>query len=99
MEQCISEFWHTVAHLSPNTSMADALLQVAPAMNTYMWSSPFTSQHIDILQEQLGVDVIYPIAKALACGDVGPGAMAEPHDIAQRVKLCLTPEYTTQRCS
>lgn len=64
------------------------LPQVAPAMNTFMWESPFTEQHLDKLK-QLGVEVIDPIAKKLACGDVGNGAMAAPHTIAAVVRAAL----------
>ena len=37
-------------------------LLVAPAMNTYMWDSPFTSQHLGTLRS-LGVTVIPPVSK------------------------------------
>ena len=50
-------------------------LLVAPAMNTYMWDSPFTTRHLEQL-EALGVTVVDPVSKKLACGDVGNGAMA-----------------------
>jgi phosphopantothenoylcysteine decarboxylase len=62
---------------------------VAPAMNTFMWDSPFTSQHLQALV-QLGAAIIPPISKKLACGDVGNGAMATPEDIAARVHEALT---------
>lgn len=57
-------------------------------MNTYMWDSPFTAQHLACLQ-QLGVTVVDPIAKKLACGDVGQGAMASPESIASAVESAL----------
>jgi phosphopantothenoylcysteine synthetase/decarboxylase len=50
-------------------------------MNTFMWESPFTSDHLSRL-ERLGVTVIPPVGKRLACGDVGLGAMAAPEAIA-----------------
>ncbi|KIZ05704.1 putative phosphopantothenoylcysteinedecarboxylase [Monoraphidium neglectum] len=50
-------------------------------MNTFMWESPFTKQHLEVLQK-LGAQVIPPVGKRLACGDVGLGAMAAPEDIA-----------------
>ena len=53
-------------------------------MNTAMWSSPFTRQHLRVL-EGLGVSVIQPVSKQLACGDVGVGALAEPHTISLEV--------------
>lgn len=65
-------------------------LQVAPAMNTFMWQSPFTDEHITKLEGKLGVKVIPPIQKVLACGDVGTGAMAEPEVIAAELERILT---------
>ena len=64
------------------------LLQVAPAMNTFMWDSPFTSEHLTKL-EKLGVQCTSPVSKALACGDIGTGAMAAPSDIAAQVHSAL----------
>lgn len=43
---------------------------VAPAMNTFMWEHPHTSKHIKEL-ESIGVQVISPIYKKLACKEVG----------------------------
>ncbi|CAG8546259.1 473_t:CDS:2 [Scutellospora calospora] len=44
---------------------------VCPAMNTFMWDHPFTSTHLRVLNEQLGYQVISPVSKKLACGDIG----------------------------
>lgn len=57
-------------------------------MNTFMWESPFTGQHLAILQ-QLGAAVINPVAKTLACGDSGMGAMASPTQIVSAVRQSL----------
>lgn len=57
-------------------------------MNTLMWLSPFTSQHLGVLTA-LGVRVVPPVSKTLACGDVGQGAMASPADIAAAVRAAL----------
>jgi phosphopantothenoylcysteine synthetase/decarboxylase len=57
-------------------------------MNTFMWESPFTTEHLDKLR-QLGVTVVDPVAKKLACGDVGNGAMAAPETIAAAVQTGL----------
>ncbi|KAJ8458025.1 hypothetical protein OPV22_030951 [Ensete ventricosum] len=43
---------------------------VAPAMNTLMWNNPFTKRHLDAINE-LGVNLIPPVTKRLACGDYG----------------------------
>lgn len=70
----------------------DRPLLVAPAMNTLMWESPFTRRHLDALH-QLGVEVVPPVGKRLACGDVGLGAMAAPEDIAARCVEALRRRY------
>ena len=57
-------------------------------MNTFMWDSPFTQQHLKALTD-LGTEVIPPVSKKLACGDVGTGGMAAPEDIAAAVKAAL----------
>jgi phosphopantothenoylcysteine synthetase/decarboxylase len=43
---------------------------VAPAMNTMMWEHPFTEKHIQTLTS-LGLVIIPPISKLLACKDSG----------------------------
>lgn len=66
-------------------SYATQPLVLAPAMNTMMWASPFTSRQLATLEE-LGVRVIQPIEKRLACGDVGKGAMASVQEIDHTLK-------------
>ncbi|MBA0565844.1 hypothetical protein Goshw_020194 [Gossypium schwendimanii] len=61
---------------------------VAPAMNTFMWSNPFTEKHLMTIDE-LGISLIPPVSKRLACGDYGNGAMAEPSLIHSTVRLFL----------
>ena len=61
------------------------VLQVAPAMNTFMWESRFTQQHVDVLQS-MGIIHIPPVVKRLACGEDGMGAMASTDDIAHTVE-------------
>lgn len=48
---------------------------IAPAANTYMWDSLTTARQLEIIKE-LGIKVISPTSKTLACGDTGVGAMA-----------------------
>lgn len=55
-------------------------------MNTHMWTSPFTERHLKELNG-LGIRLIEPISKKLACGDTGVGAMAEPLIIIEAVRL------------
>eukprot|EP00735_Rhodelphis_limneticus_P001200 TRINITY_DN11773_c0_g1::TRINITY_DN11773_c0_g1_i1::g.11581::m.11581 TRINITY_DN11773_c0_g1::TRINITY_DN11773_c0_g1_i1::g.11581 ORF type:complete len:204 (+),score=8.77,sp/P94063/HAL3B_ARATH/62.72/2e-72,Flavoprotein/PF02441.14/3e-44 TRINITY_DN11773_c0_g1_i1:75-686(+) len=61
---------------------------VAPAMNTHMWDHPLTARHISTLQS-LNYIIIPPIAKKLACGDIGMGAMATVDDIVLAVETEL----------
>jgi phosphopantothenoylcysteine synthetase/decarboxylase len=57
-------------------------------MNTHMWESPFTGRHLAELAS-LGAVAVPPIAKQLACGDVGNGAMASVDDIAEACRRAL----------
>ncbi|TVU21371.1 hypothetical protein EJB05_31001 [Eragrostis curvula] len=66
---------------------------VAPAMNTFMWDNPFTARHLDAARE-LGMTLIPPVTKRLACGDYGNGAMAEPAEICRTVKLFFGPQVS-----
>lgn len=43
---------------------------LAPAMNTAMWEHPITATQIRQL-ELFGYNIIMPIDKKLACGDIG----------------------------
>ena len=60
----------------------------APAMNTYMWHQKVTGQHLETLKGR-GVEVVAPIEKRLACGDVGMGAMAEVEAIVDEAVRLL----------
>lgn len=64
-------------------------LLFAPAMNTYMWDHPLTSEHISSLQK-LGYKEIPCIEKTLMCGDKGLGAMAEVPTLVSAVEEMLT---------
>ncbi|KAG8756531.1 hypothetical protein FRC14_002971 [Serendipita sp. 396] len=58
---------------------------VFPAMNTMMYEHPLTARHLSIVKDVLKYRVEGPIAKGLACGDVGIGAMTEWKDIVGMV--------------
>ena len=57
---------------------------LAPAMNTNMWNHPATRTNLAILKDR-GHVIVDPDEGALACGMVGPGRLAEPVHIADRV--------------
>lgn len=60
-------------------------LVIAPAMNTKMWEHPLTTEHLKKLEAFYKLSVVWPVAKKLACGDYGYGAMAELDTIVQAV--------------
>jgi phosphopantothenoylcysteine synthetase/decarboxylase len=57
---------------------------VAPAMNTHMWLNPVVQRNMGWLAELGRFHRVGPVSKRLACGDEGPGAMAEPSDVLTR---------------
>jgi len=58
-----------------------APLAVAPAMNQQMWRNPATQANVATLRQR-GVQVFGPAEGSQACGDVGPGRMLEPTELA-----------------
>ena len=44
---------------------------IFPAMNTLMYEHPLTAEHIRIVKDVVHYNVVGPIGKNLACGDVG----------------------------
>jgi phosphopantothenoylcysteine decarboxylase/phosphopantothenate--cysteine ligase len=61
----------------------------APAMNTRMWNNPIVKKNVAILKKELKVQFIGPAEGRLACGETGPGRMAEPADILRRIQEIL----------
>lgn len=59
----------------------DAPIALAPAMNQAMWRDAATRANAEILQQR-GVVLFGPDAGSQACGDVGPGRMLEPDQLA-----------------
>lgn len=55
-----------------------------PAMNSAMWENPVTQENIKKLKEH-GYIEVEPGFGFLACGEIGPGRLAEPEKIAQIV--------------
>ena len=58
-----------------------ATLALAPAMNQGMWRNTSTQENLRILQERK-VRIFGPADGSQACGDIGPGRMLEPVQIA-----------------
>lgn len=62
----------------------EAPIAVAPAMNQQMWQNPATQQNMATLAKR-NVTILGPDSGEQACGEVGPGRMLQPVDIAQGV--------------
>ncbi len=58
----------------------------APAMNWRMWKNPVVQKNCKILQD-LGWHMIAPATGDLACGEQGPGRLADVCDIMDALKL------------
>ena len=61
-----------------------APLVVAPAMNQQMWQANATQANVLTLLDR-GVQVLGPGEGDQACGEIGPGRMLEPEEIADRI--------------
>ena len=69
----------------------DKRVLVAPAMNVRMWLHPATRRNSDRLRED-GVLFVGPESGSMACGEFGPGRMAEPPAIVEAIEQALTAE-------
>lgn len=63
----------------------DKPVLVAPSMNVMMWQHPATRDNVARLEAR-GIRRIGPGAGDLACGETGPGRMAEPADILAAIE-------------
>jgi len=59
---------------------------VAPAMNPRMWDHPATRENVALLEAR-GVEIVPPGEGFVACGDTGPGRLAELDLVAERALL------------
>ncbi|TBX28745.1 bifunctional phosphopantothenoylcysteine decarboxylase/phosphopantothenate--cysteine ligase CoaBC [Nioella sediminis] len=67
----------------------DKRVLIAPAMNVRMWEHPATQRNLATLQGD-GVLVVGPDEGAMACGEFGPGRMAEVPQIVAAVDAALS---------
>ena len=66
----------------------DKRVLVAPAMNVRMWEHPATRRNVEILRGD-GVLFAGPDEGEMACGEYGPGRMAEPETIVEAIAAAL----------
>ena len=67
----------------------DTPVLMAPAMNVRMWEHPATQRNLATLKAD-GVAFVGPNAGEMACGEFGPGRMAEPEAIFAAIAAALT---------
>jgi phosphopantothenoylcysteine decarboxylase/phosphopantothenate--cysteine ligase len=67
----------------------DKRVLIAPAMNVRMWEHPATQRNLATLQGD-GVLVVGPGEGAMACGEFGPGRMAEVPEIVAAIGAALS---------
>ena len=66
----------------------DKRVLAAPAMNVRMWLHPATRRNLERLTGD-GVLMVGPDTGPMACGEFGPGRMAEPAAIAEAIEAAL----------
>ncbi len=66
----------------------DKPILMAPAMNVRMWQSPSVRRSAGILARD-GVQFVGPNDGDMACGEFGPGRMAEPLEIVAAIEKML----------
>lgn len=75
--------------LASTTLLAtDKPVLMAPAMNVRMWEHPATRRNLATLTGD-GVRFVGPDEGEMACGEFGPGRMAEPAAIADAIEAAL----------
>jgi phosphopantothenoylcysteine decarboxylase/phosphopantothenate--cysteine ligase len=75
--------------LASTTLLAtDKPVLMAPAMNVRMWQSPSVRRNLATLKRD-GVLFAGPNDGEMACGEFGPGRMAEPTEIAAAIEQAL----------
>jgi phosphopantothenoylcysteine decarboxylase/phosphopantothenate--cysteine ligase len=63
----------------------DTPVLLAPAMNVRMWDHPATQRNLAQLRTD-GIACVGPNEGNMACGEFGPGRMAEPDEIVARIE-------------
>ncbi|MCE8418698.1 bifunctional phosphopantothenoylcysteine decarboxylase/phosphopantothenate--cysteine ligase CoaBC [Rhodovulum sulfidophilum] len=66
----------------------DKTVLLAPAMNVRMWTHPATRRNLATLQSD-GIRFVGPTEGDMACGEYGPGRMAEVPEILAAIETAL----------
>ncbi len=88
----LAKMAHGLANDLASTALlaTDKRVLVAPAMNVRMWQHAATARNIATLKSD-GILLVGPDEGAMACGEFGPGRMAEPIAIADAIEAALAP--------
>jgi phosphopantothenoylcysteine decarboxylase/phosphopantothenate--cysteine ligase len=82
--------------LASTTLLAtDKRVLMAPAMNVRMWLHPAVQTNVERLRAfdgLHGVAMVGPDEGEMACGEFGPGRMAEPQAILDAIRRLLSPQ-------
>ena len=83
----IAKAAHGIADDAVSSSILafDGPVLMAPAMNSVMWAKPATQRNIAQLKADGGFHFVGPDEGRLACGQEGPGRMAEPDEILRAI--------------
>jgi phosphopantothenoylcysteine decarboxylase / phosphopantothenate---cysteine ligase len=77
--------------LASTTLLAtDKKVLIAPAMNVRMWLHAATQRNIATLKND-GIHFVGPNEGDMACGEFGPGRMAEPVEVLAAIEKLLSP--------
>ena len=77
--------------LASTTLLAtDKKVLIAPAMNVRMWLHAATQRNVSTLKSD-GIHFVGPNEGDMACGEFGPGRMAEPVEILATIEKLLSP--------
>jgi phosphopantothenoylcysteine decarboxylase/phosphopantothenate--cysteine ligase len=89
----LAKMAHGIANDLASTALlaTDKRVLVAPAMNVRMWLHPATQRNLATLKAD-GVRFVGPGEGEMACGEFGPGRMAEPGEIADAIAAMLAEE-------
>ncbi|MGH6735614.1 MAG: bifunctional phosphopantothenoylcysteine decarboxylase/phosphopantothenate--cysteine ligase CoaBC [Methyloceanibacter sp.] len=79
----------TASDLASTVLLAtDKRVLAAPAMNVRMWQHPATRRNLATLRSD-GIHFVGPEEGEMACGEYGPGRMAEPAAIIEAIERLL----------
>ena len=94
----MAQMAHGLAGVLASTLLlaTDKRVLIAPAMNVRMWDHSATQRNLATLRGD-GVLVVGPDEGDMACGEYGPGRMAEPEAIMAAIRAALTDGPLTGR--